>query len=78
MIFINTFNHPIILFIYVEKLTLFCDLYLKIRCKKCGDIIEGDKRGTYIQCSCKSIAIDETKWYCRILYKRKDDYEEVK
>ena len=33
---------------------------MKLRCRKCGDIIEGDKRGAFIECSCKSIAIDET------------------
>jgi len=33
---------------------------MKIKCKKCGDIIEGDKRGTFIECFHKSIVIDET------------------
>jgi len=48
---------------------------MKIKCKKCGDVIEGDKRGTLIYCSCKTIAIDETKWYARYLYKNPDDFE---
>lgn len=39
---------------------------MKIRCKKCGDIIEGDKKGTFISCSCRSCFIDETVYYCRI------------
>lgn len=39
---------------------------MKIKCKKCGDILEGDKKGTFIMCSCKSCYIDETKYYCRI------------
>ena len=51
---------------------------MKIKCKKCGDIIEGDKRGTLIYCSCRAIAIDETRWYARILYKNKEDYGELK
>jgi len=51
---------------------------MKIKCKKCGDIIEGDKRGTLIYCSCKTIGIDETRWYVRILYKNEGDYKEVK
>ena len=38
-----------------------------MKCLKCGDIIEGDKKGTYIQCSCKAIAIDQTEWYCRMI-----------
>lgn len=40
--------------------------HTKIKCKKCGDIIEGDGKGTYIQCKCKSCYIDETKWYVRV------------
>jgi len=39
----------------------------KIKCLKCGDIIEGDKKGTYIECKCKNIAIDETEYYYRII-----------
>lgn len=37
----------------------------RIKCLKCGDIIEGDDKGTYITCKCKSCYIDETKWYAR-------------
>lgn len=50
---------------------------MKLRCKKCNDIIEGDKKGTYIMCKCKAIAIDETKWYWRIIGNA-EDFEEVK
>jgi hypothetical protein len=50
---------------------------MKIRCKKCGDIIEDDKKGTIIECRCKSIAIDETEWYTRLIGDSKN-YEEVK
>ena len=49
---------------------------MKLLCKKCGDIIEGDKRGTFIECKCKSIAIDEIKWYTRLIG-NPEDYEEV-
>ena len=38
----------------------------KIKCKKCGDIIQGDGKGTFILCKCKSCYIDETKWYVRV------------
>lgn len=38
----------------------------KIKCLKCNDIIEGDKKGTFITCKCKSCYIDETKYYCRV------------
>ena len=50
---------------------------MKIRCKKCGEIIEGDKKGTYITCKCKAIAIDETEYYWRI-NGNIEDFEEVK
>ena len=49
---------------------------MKIRCKKCNDIIEGDKKGGFIFCECREIGIDETIWYCRIVGKE-EDYEEV-
>ena len=50
---------------------------MKIKCRKCGDIIEGDKKGTYIMCKCKAIAIDETPYYWRVIGKA-EDIEEVK
>lgn len=50
---------------------------MKIKCKHCDSIIEGDKKGTYISCKCKKIAIDETPYYCRIIG-NKEDFEEIK
>lgn len=50
---------------------------MKIRCKICGDVIEGDKKGTYITCKCKKCAIDETPYYWRIIA-NKENFEEVK
>lgn len=50
---------------------------MKIRCTKCNDIIEGDKKGTYIQCKCGAIAIDETEYYWRIIGNY-GDFEEIK
>jgi len=44
----------------------------KIKCNNCGDILEGDKKGTYIQCSCGKCAIDETPYYWRIIANRED------
>lgn len=44
----------------------------KIKCNNCGDILEGDKRGTYIACSCGKCAIDETDYYYRIIANRED------
>ena len=50
---------------------------MKIKCKKCGDIIEGDRKGTLIWCSCESVGIDETEWYTRLLGDE-NDYEVLK
>ena len=50
---------------------------MKIKWKKCGDILEGDKKGTFIQCSCKSCYIDETLYYFRV-GGNPEDIEEVK
>lgn len=50
---------------------------MKIQCKHCKEIIEGDKRGTYIECKCGKVAIDETKYYVRVIGDFKD-WEEVK
>lgn len=44
----------------------------KIKCNSCGDILEGDKKGTYIECSCGKCAIDETPYYFRIIANRED------
>lgn len=47
-----------------------------IKCKNCGDVIKGDKKGTYITCKCGMVAIDETPYYCRIIG-NKDEFEEI-
>jgi len=39
---------------------------MKIKCKECGQIIEGDKKGTFISCKCGNCYIDETPYYCRV------------
>lgn len=50
---------------------------MKIKCKKCNTIIEGDKKGHLIWCSCGSCSIDETCYYYRI-NGNPGDYEEIK
>lgn len=50
---------------------------MKIKCKLCGDIIEGDKKGHLISCSCGKCHIDETPYYVRI-GGDKENIEEVK
>ena len=50
---------------------------MKIKCKHCNTIIEGDGKGTYIECKCGKCAVDETKYYVRVIGDF-GDYEEVK
>lgn len=40
---------------------------MKIKCKLCNTIIEGDKKGTMIYCKCGKCAIDETPYYARLI-----------
>lgn len=49
---------------------------MKIRCKLCNTIIEGDKKGHMIWCKCGKCAIDETPYYYRIIGNF-EDYEEI-
>lgn len=49
---------------------------MTIKCKICGDILVGDKKGTFIPCKCGKCFIDETKYYCRIGGKQ-EDYEKI-
>ena len=44
----------------------------KIKCLKCGQVIEGDLKGSYIQCKCGKTAIDQTEHYTRIIGNKKD------
>lgn len=39
----------------------------KIRCKLCDTIIDGKELGRLIFCECKKCAVDETKYYYRII-----------
>ena len=38
-----------------------------IKCKKCGDIVDGGYKGRLVYCSCESCAVDETEYYARII-----------
>ena len=49
---------------------------MQVKCKKCGNIIQGDKKGTLIYCNCKSVAVDETPYYYRIIG-NSEDFEEI-
>lgn len=47
----------------------------KIKCKKCGDIIESKSTNDYKRCSCGAVAIDGGKDYLKRIGNEKD-YEE--
>lgn len=38
----------------------------KIKCKKCGDVIESKSRHDFVWCSCKSTGIDGGKDYVKV------------
>lgn len=48
----------------------------KIKCKKCGDIIESKNTNDYNRCSCGAVAIDGGKDYLKRIGNEKD-YEEL-
>lgn len=48
----------------------------KIKCKKCGDIIESKSTNDYKRCSCGAVAIDGGKDYLKRIGSEKD-YEEL-
>ena len=55
---------------------------MKIRCKRCGDIIESKSRHDLVYCKCERIAIDGGTDYSRILTRGElqegIDYEVIK
>ena len=50
----------------------------KVKCLKCGDIIEGDRKGHLITCRCGNCFIDETPYYYRIGAEDLENIEEIK
>ena len=49
----------------------------KYRCKKCGDTLQSKWPGQFVQCSCKSMYLDQTEYYTRIGGDM-EDIEEIK
>ena len=45
--------------IFVE----FTKIFNKIKCKKCGDVIESTSTNDYKKCSCGAVAVDGGKDY---------------
>ena len=48
----------------------------RIKCKKCGEIIESTRRHDFKFCKCGAVAVDGGKDYLRRVG-NKDDYEEL-
>jgi len=44
----------------------------KRECKKCGDTIWSKQEGEYVSCSCGAIAVDQTKYYERLIGNAED------
>lgn len=49
----------------------------KIRCKKCGDIIESKSRHDFVTCKCGKVSLDGGHDYIRRCADSLDDYEEL-
>ena len=48
----------------------------KIKCKKCGDIIESKSTNDYKKCSCGAVAVDGGKDYLKRMG-NEENYEEL-
>ena len=48
----------------------------KIKCKKCGDIIEAKSTNDYKKCSCGAVAVDGGKDYLKRIG-NEENYEEL-
>ena len=60
---------------YIEHLQKMAGI-TTVKCNKCGSLVSGDGRGTYITCKCGAVAVDQTEHYTRIIG-NKEDYEVV-
>ena len=48
----------------------------KIKCKKCGDVMESKNTNDYKKCSCGAVAVDGGKDYLKRIG-NEEDYEEI-
>lgn len=48
----------------------------KIKCKKCGDIIESKSTNDYKKCSCGTVSVDGGKDYLKRIG-NEEDYEDI-
>ena len=49
----------------------------KVRCKKCGDVIESKHTHDFVKCSCGEVSIDGGHEYLRRLCRSNECYEEL-
>ena len=49
----------------------------KIKCNKCGDIIESVHRHDFKFCKCKRVAVDGGKEYLRRMFTNMDDFTDL-
>lgn len=52
--------------------------HIKLKCKNCNDIIEGDGKGTYISCTCGKVAVDEVAPYYTRMIGNEGDFEVIR
>ena len=52
--------------------------HIKLKCKNCNDIIEGDGKGTYISCTCGKVAVDEVAPYYTRINGNEGDFEVIR
>lgn len=49
----------------------------RVKCLRCGDIIESFHRHDFKQCSCKTVAVDGGKDYLKRCFTNECDFEEM-
>ncbi len=49
----------------------------KIKCKKCGDVIESTYRWDFKWCKCGRVAVDGGKDYIKRSFQKEGDFEEL-
>jgi len=52
-------------------------IHNRIKCNRCGQIIESVSRHDFKTCKCGSVSVDGGKEYLRRSYKTKDEYEDL-
>lgn len=54
------------------------DIYLnQAHCLLCGEVIISKNRHDYVTCKCGALSVDGGSWYCKRLFKKDEDWEDV-